>query len=84
MKTNLDDIRTNILLFNYDIIIGTEAWLDDSVNDGEILDSRYHLYRRDRISTTLGAKKGPGVLVAVSKNINSVRMTKWETETENL
>ncbi|KAJ8726407.1 hypothetical protein PYW07_001105 [Mythimna separata] len=71
-------------LNNYDVIIGTETWLDDSVNDGELFDSRYIIYRRDRASTLLGSKKGGGVLIAVSRAMDSTRVSKWESDAEDL
>ncbi|KAJ8727332.1 hypothetical protein PYW07_001451 [Mythimna separata] len=71
-------------LNNYDVIIGTETWLDDSVNDGELFDSRYIIYRRDRASTPLGSKKGGGVLIAVSRAMDSTRVSKWESDAEDL
>lgn len=84
LKTKLHNLRLAAQLNNYDVIIGTETWLDDSVNDGELFDSRYIIYRRDRASTPLGSKKGGGVLIAVSRAIDSTRVTKWESDAEDL
>lgn len=84
MKTKLSTIELSTRLSNYDVIIGTETWLDDSIGDGELFDSRYNVYRRDRASTIHSGKRGGGVLIAVLKSIDSARISQWETDTENL
>lgn len=65
MKTKLDSIRLQSLQTHYDIIVGTETWLNDSVYDRELFNSKYIVYRRDRETTSLGSKRGGGVLVAI-------------------
>jgi hypothetical protein len=51
----------------YDIIAGTETWLNDSVADTEILSDAYNIYRHDRPST----RRGGGVLLAASSTLRS-------------
>ncbi|KAI8486093.1 hypothetical protein Bbelb_361930 [Branchiostoma belcheri] len=46
-----------------DIVVGTETWLDPSVNSSEVFPDNYNVFRRDR------AGRGGGVLVAVRNNI---------------
>ncbi|CAH2102508.1 unnamed protein product [Euphydryas editha] len=84
LKSKLSAFRQAAQLGNYDVKIGTETWLDDGINDGEIFDSGYRVYRHDRASTILGNKKGGGVLIAVSMAIISDRITKWESDIEDL
>lgn len=55
---------------NYDIIILTETWLRDGIFNGEILDDRYKLFRRDRDATTSSKSDGGGVLIAIKKSSN--------------
>jgi hypothetical protein len=51
----------------YDLIAGTETWLNDSVADTEILNDAYHIYRHDRQPPRCGG----GVLLAVSTLLRS-------------
>lgn len=75
METKLLDIRLNIQTCNYNVIIGTETWLDGGIKDGEIWIQKYNIYRRDGASTTLVTKEGG--LIAVLKSIDSACMSRW-------
>lgn len=79
LRSKCREVKINILNNDHDIYILTESWLNDSVFDGEIFDSRYTVYRRDR-----NAMNGGGVLIAVSNDIISHRMTMWESSCEDL
>lgn len=46
-RSKLKDIYINILNNDYDIICMTESNFDSSVFDGESIDCRYSVYRRD-------------------------------------
>lgn len=82
MRTKTNEIYNNILLCSYDVIIFTETWLNSGVMNNEFIDARYMVYRRDRQHQV--KKDGGGVLIAVSKNLVSSRMSYWETECEDL
>lgn len=84
LKTKTKDLRLATLLGDYDIIVGTETWLDDSVYDDELFSNNYYVYRRDRQSTSLAGKYGGGVLVAVSIKYHSKRMFHFESTGEDL
>lgn len=86
MRSKTHTVYKNILQHNYDIIILTETWLNSNINSCEIVDHRYHIYRRDRdVSSALASKlDGGGVLIAVKKTINSIRMKNWESNCEDL
>lgn len=85
LKTKRSKISGNILQNNYNIIAFTETWLNSNIENREIIDSRYTVYRKDRPRSGLKTKlDGGGVLLAVSKHISSVRMTMWENEQETL
>lgn len=85
MRTKTDKIKTNILCANYDIIVFTETWLNDSVYDYEFIDHRYSVYRRDRPTDNFKNKTdGGGVLIAVRSDIEANRNVEWECNCELL
>lgn len=70
---------------NYDVLILTETWLNNSVLSSELFDDRYVVYRRDRETAGFHSyKDGGGVLIAVSTKINSVRIDNWQSKCEDL
>ena len=62
-------LELNIATSCYDIIVLTETHLDNSVSDGEILPSKYTVFRRDR---KLNGCHGGGVLIATRDHIKVV------------
>lgn len=63
----------------------TETWLNSSVFDSELFDSRYIVYRRDRETSGFhNFKDGGGVLIAVSKRFPSKRLHEYESKCEDL
>ncbi|KAL0870278.1 hypothetical protein ABMA27_005303 [Loxostege sticticalis] len=84
MRTKTNVILQNIMLCSYDVIVLTETWLNSSIFDNEFIDSRYRVYRRDRSVLSSSKLDGGGVLIAVSKYIQSSRVPKWETQCEDL
>ena len=56
-----------------DIILGTETWLDESIQNSELLLSDYDNFRRDRPT------RGGGVLVAIKKSLLSEHISTSET-----
>lgn len=84
LKTKTKDLYLATSLGDYDVIVGTETWLDDSVYDNELFCNNYHMYRRDRQSTSLAGKSGGGVLVAVSIKYHSKKMSHYESTGEDL
>lgn len=84
IRGKLHDLYLSSLNIDYDIIIITETWLNESVLDAEILNKNYSIYRRDRCSTSSQKSDGGGVLVAVSRKFNSLRKTTLESYNEDL
>ncbi|CAH0730476.1 unnamed protein product, partial [Brenthis ino] len=84
INTKLDDIRLATLRTNYDLIVATETWLNESVMDSELFSEDFNIYRRDRQSTKLSTKRGGGVLFAVSKKYISRRIEHYESAHEDL
>ncbi|XP_052751505.1 uncharacterized protein LOC128200839 [Galleria mellonella] len=71
------------MINKYDVIVATETWLNDNINNSEILNSDYVVYRRDRCSVSAG-REGGGVLVAVSKSIESTCIDAWQSNVEDI
>lgn len=85
LRTKTNDFYKNVQCCNFDIIILTETWLNDSVINAEIFDNRYNVHRRDRGVTAYSKKKeGGGVIIAVLKKYNSSRISFWESNCEDL
>lgn len=86
MRTKLQDIRLATLRNKYDVIVATETWLDDSIHDNELFNNNYVIFRRDRYTTSLSGKPGPGggVLIAVSKTLQAKRIDHFESDLEDL
>lgn len=85
MRTKTNNIYTNILLNNYDIIAFTETWLNSNIFSSEVIDKRYTTFRRDRLLGTKNSKKdGGGLLLAISKDIKALRVQSWESVLEDL
>lgn len=83
-RSKLKDIYLSILINNYDIICLTETNFDSSVYDGESIDDRYHVFRRDRESSSSAKQSGGGVLVAIRNHINIIRQSSWESRVEDI
>lgn len=84
IRSKTTELYLNILNCNYDCICLTETNLNSSVFDGELFDSRYNVFRRDRESCLLSKLEGGGVLIAVKKEYNVVHRHEWESEVEDL
>lgn len=84
IRTKTNEIYQNILQSNYKIIVFTETWLNQHIHSKEFIDDRYNVYRRDRHTSSSKKSDGGGVLVAVSRELESTRVKNWETECEDL
>ncbi|CAG4988887.1 unnamed protein product [Colias eurytheme] len=84
LRTKTNDLYKNILLNSYDVIVLSETWLNCGISSSEIFDSRYIVYRRDRICNKKTKLDGGGVLIAVARKLQSSRLFKYESEYEDL
>lgn len=84
LRTKTHNLYMNALSQDYDILVLSETWLNDSVFDNELLDNRYNVYRRDRQDCLLSKREGGGVLVAVMNKYEVLRKPKWEINCEHL
>lgn len=73
---NVRGLRTKtVTLYNksftvdYDVIALTETWLSLHINDEELLNNSYTIFRRDRYSDPNILTVGGGVLIAVKKEL---------------
>lgn len=62
LKSKLTNLYLQSFNFSHQIIIFTETWLNNTFLNSEIFCDKFHIFRRDRITTTTGG----GVLIAVS------------------
>ena len=64
-----------------DVIIGTETWLNSTINSNEIIKSAlgFNVYRKDRPNKSYG-----GVLIAVTNDLISSVVTDLDTDCEIL
>lgn len=67
--------KTDILLstysLEYDCIALAETWLHPSQKNEEFIDSKYAVYRKDRIESNIDAQRAGGVLIAIHRKYDS-------------
>ena len=83
LRTKLNDIYNNSLLHDFHMILITESWLKEYINDSEILCDKYTVYRHDR-SLTTNKKDGGGVLIGINKLLESKRLYDWENDIDKI
>lgn len=81
LRTKLKKFLTSSACFHGDIICVSETWLNSSIQDGEVIDNIYNLFRKDRDHNTSERKRGGGVLIAIKKNIAAELI---ETDNDNI
>ena len=84
IRTKTSDVYQSVLNSNYDVLVFTETWLNNSIVSNEFVDGRYNVFRRDRETTSSSRLDGGGVLIAVSKRYKCYRVNSWETNSEDL
>jgi exonuclease III len=84
MRTKLQHFYQNVLNSNYDVICLTETNLISGIFDGEIIDSRYNIFRRDRDIANSTKESGGGVLIAVKKKFQVLRQAHWDSNQEDI
>ncbi len=70
LTNKLNKFQSYVYSKAYDIVCITETWLNEMINDNEILPENYTIYRNDR------GTRGGGVLIAVNSNIPSKLITR--------
>ena len=77
------ELATCLEVDDPDVLIGTETWLDDSINSCEIFPSNYSIFRKDRQTNAKGTAHG-GVLIAVKSNFVCTQMHELDSENESV
>ena len=80
-KTKTQELQHLIHSIKPDVIIGTETWLHSEISSNKIFkpDMGYNVYRKDRSNQAYG-----GVLLAISKKLNSCECPGLDTDCELL
>lgn len=84
IRSKLTELYLNAINLNYDVICLTETNLNAGVFDGEILDDRYNIFRRDRQEANIRKGEGGGVLIATKKHLNVLRQASRESTVEDV
>ena len=71
LRTKTNQTANAIRAADYDLILFTETWLNDSIFSTEIFDSSYYVYRADRNYAALNCTRGGGSLIAVRDTLGS-------------
>lgn len=78
-------MRSNInIIGDYDFIILTETWLNDSINDSELGFNYYYIIRCDRSLFSSNKNDGGGVLIAINKKFKFVIIPPFDNSFELL
>lgn len=87
------DFKNKFRLANYDCVAFTETWLNDDFFSSELFDDTYNVYRADRTVENYNILRvnrpdlppdenivGGGSLIALRRDIPTMRMHAWENE----
>lgn len=70
-KHKMNDLLSSTSSADYKVIMASESWLDHTINSLEFMSTKYIVYRKDRESSAISAKRGGGVFVAVQSYIKT-------------
>lgn len=71
-------------MHSYDVVLLTETWLLDGVNDAELFSDSYTVWRRDRDYASVGQTRGGGVLIAVRRDLAAHARPEWHSTAEDI
>lgn len=84
LRTKTTSFKRNVQCFNYDVIIISETWLLDGINDSELVDDRYVVWRRDHNYAATGQLYGGGVLIATRRELSVTPQPSFHSLAEDL
>lgn len=84
LRTKTVQFKRNVQLHNYDIVLLTESWLLDGINDAELFSDMYAVWRRDRDYSNVGQSRGGGVLIAVRHDLAAHARPEWHSTAEDI
>lgn len=71
MRNKCKDLFVKVKSTQYNVLIFTETWLNNTFFNSEIFGDDWLVYRRDRDYKATNTTRGGGVLIAVHKSISS-------------
>lgn len=66
LKTNCDLFAKSLMIDRFDTIKISETWLNDSVHNGELFDSDYLVFTRDKSTTDSHTLESGGSCIAIN------------------
>ena len=84
LRTKTSLFYRNICLNSYDVVCITESSLTDGINNSELFDDRYLVWRRDRVYEQTNQCKGGGVILAVRRELVAEGQSDWSSSAEDL
>lgn len=81
MRTKTRTLYTSLLSRDDDVFALTETWLNNNIHTGELFNSKYTCYRRDRQD---GRDRGGGVLLAIHNKWSSIELTVGSSSYEHI
>ncbi|KAG5861286.1 hypothetical protein JTB14_025503 [Gonioctena quinquepunctata] len=80
LRTKLNHFKLSTEGENYDLILGTETWLNESIDSSEFINcNRYEIVRCDRNPHITNKERGGGVMIEVSKKF---KILDWVKESD--
>lgn len=84
LRTKTSIFFRNICLHDYDVILLTETWLTEGINNSELFNDRYTVWRQDRDYSATKQKLGGGVLIATRKGLTVMPQPTFHSTAEDL
>lgn len=84
IRGKVNDFYNNSFIINADILCITETWLNSHIYDTELLDSRYTIYRKDRMYELSNTTRGGGCIIAIKSNIISEYISSFEYNSSHI
>lgn len=84
LRTKTVQFKRNIQLHSYDVVIITETWLLDGINNEELFSDKYAVWRRDRDYSSVGQERGGGVLIATRYDLVTHARPEWHSTAEDI
>jgi hypothetical protein len=82
MRSKISKLFLLSFSFDFDVIVFTETWLNNSISDAEILCADYVIYRLDRSSANSIKSDGGGVLIAIKRCYESSLISSLDLDVE--
>ena len=84
LRSKCTEFKLNVTSSEFDLFFITETWLNSSVENSEIFESGYSVFRRDRETSASKKQDGGGVLIALRQEYQAVLHPDWQSEAEDI